>query len=161
MNKLIKVAVAAALVAASVSANAATTNNDFTVQVNLASQCQAVASGTQTMDFGNYTAFQAGVQNGTGVNLTFNCTRGYNLVSVAFDAVNGTAVGEGVLAGLRYVMAVGAPVVTLGTAATTSSIGTADSRAYAVTGTMQAGQAGACAAATCAGSHTRTLVLTF
>src|SRR3982751_2743893 len=126
MNKLIKVAVAAAFAAASVSANAAVTNNDFTVQVNLASQCQAVASGTQTMDFGTYTAFQPGIQPGSAVNLTFNCMRNYGLVSVAFDTANGSAIGEGVLAGLRYVMAVTPGTRVAGTAATNTSIGTAD-----------------------------------
>ena len=159
--KMLKSALFAAAIAAPFAAQAATTNNNFTVAVNLTSHCTASNSGTQTLDFGAYNAFQAGVQNATAVNLTFDCTRTFAPISVAFDTVNGTAVGEGVLVGLRYVMTVGAPVTTAGTAATTAAIGTADSVSYTLNGTMQANQAGTCGAATCAGSHARTLVLTY
>lgn len=143
---------------------AATTDNDFTVSVALTSQCQASNSGSQTIDFGTYTAFQASAVTPAGVGLTFNCTRGFAPTSVTFDATNGAASGEGVLNGLNYSLSTGAATTTNGTAATATAggIGTADAVSYTVTGTMAAGQAGTCTTATCAAaSHTRTLIVTF
>jgi len=37
----------------------------------------------------------------------------------------------------------------------------ADAVSYSVTGSMPANQAGTCGAATCSGSHTRTLIVTY
>ena len=61
MNKLFISAVAAAALLASTApvALAATVTSDFTVSVQLAGQCQALNTGTQTVDFGTYTAFGA------------------------------------------------------------------------------------------------------
>ena len=142
--------------------HAATTSSNFTVQVTLTSQCAATNSGTTTVSFGTYTAFQATAQGSNTVNLTFQCTRGFAPVSVAFDTVNGTAAGAGVLTGLQYTLTAGAPTLVAGTAATTASIGTADVRTYGVSGSMLPGQAGTCAASSCGpATHTRTLIVTF
>jgi hypothetical protein len=162
MKKILATAVVAALSAMIPAVQAATTNNNFNVSTSLSSQCAATNSGTTTVDFGTYTAFQVGAQAGTPVNLTFQCTRGFAPTSVAFDVVNGTAAGVGVLVGLQYTLSAGAPGTVAGTAATTASIGTGDVVTYAVSGSMPAGQAGACATASCGPtSHVRTLIVTF
>ena len=157
-------AIAIAVVAPAANA-AATVSNDFTVSVNLLSQCSAVASGTQTMDFGDYTAITGGAATpAPTLNIDFNCTRNHVPASVAFDAVNGTVAGGGVLVGLNYDINVDAGAInTAGTAATSAPGGTgsADLRRYVVTGSMPANQAGTCVGTSCAGSHTRTLILTF
>jgi spore coat protein U-like protein len=162
MKKVLTAAVVAAAFAMVPTAQAATTNNNFNVSTTLTSQCAATNSGTTTVDFGTYVAFQAGIQPSTSVNLTFQCTRGFAPTSVAFDVINGTAAGVGVLAGLQYTLAAGAPGTVAGTAATTATIGTGDAVTYAVSGTMPAGQAGTCATASCGPtSHVRTLIVTF
>jgi hypothetical protein len=143
-------------------AQAATTSNNFNVTVTLTSQCAATNSGTTTVAFGTYTAFQAAALPGSAVNLTFQCTRGFPPVSVAFDVVNGTAAGVGVVQGLQYTLTAAAPTTVAGAAATTASIGTGDAVTYAVTGTMPAGQAGTCATASCGPTtQLRTLIVTF
>lgn len=131
---------------------AATNSANFNASVTLTSVCRVkTGSDNQTLSFGTYTAFQSGAQNATGINIDFECTRGFAAApTVAFDtgtdmtssAAAATATGEGVVAGLNYTLAVAAGVNTAGTAATTSSIGTADTYRYAVSGSMPAGQAG-------------------
>lgn len=144
-------------------AAAATTANDFNVTVTLTSQCQATNSATQTVAFGTYTAFQTTALNAPAVNLTYRCTRGYAPTSVAFDTVdpNSTTAGVGVIQGLQYSLST-VPSTTAGTAATSASIGTGDIRTYAVSGSMPADQAGACATASCGPTtQLRTLTVTF
>jgi hypothetical protein len=162
MQKMLKTTAAfSALFAVSMPlTQAADIGNDFTVEVILSAQCRAVDTGTKTLDFGTYTAFQAGIQNATGINIEFECTRGLVPTTVAFDTTNGTAIGGGVVGGLNYDMAFATAVVTNGDAATSAAddIGTADLRSYAITGTMGADQAGATAAAV---SHTRTLIVSY
>jgi hypothetical protein len=155
-------AVAVAFAAVIPFADAATTSSNFTVSVTLSSQCAATNSGTTTVSFGTYTAFQGAAQGSNSVNLTFQCTRGFAPVSVAFDTVNGTAAGVGVLQGLQYTLTAAAPTLAAGTAATTATIGTGDIRTYAVSGSMPANQAGTCATSSCGPTtHTRTLIVTF
>jgi spore coat protein U-like protein len=163
MNKILATAIVAAISAMIPAAQAATTNNNFNVSVTLTSQCAATNSGTTTVAFGTYTAFQAAPQASSSVNLTFQCTRGFAPTSVAFDVVNGTAAGVGVLQGLQYTLSAGAPGTVAGTAATTATIGTGDAVTYAVSGTMPAGQAGTCVLAPSCGptAHVRTLIVTF
>ena len=99
-NALRAAAAAAALGLFLPAAQAATTSNNFNVTVTLSSQCAATNSGTTTVSFGTYTAFQAAAATSNSVNLTFQCTRGFSPVSAAFDVVNGTAAGVGVVQGL-------------------------------------------------------------
>jgi hypothetical protein len=156
------VAAAGLLTGLLAGAQAATTSNNFNVSVTLSSQCQATNSGTQTVGFGTYTAFQGSAINPAAINLTFQCTRGFPPVSVAFDVVNGTAAGVGVLQGLQYTLTAGAPSTVAGTNATTGTIGTGDAVTYAISGTMPANQAGTCATGSCGPtSHVRTLIVTF
>jgi hypothetical protein len=139
--------------------NAQTAENEFAVQVALAGVCEAENSGSQTVDFGVYTAFQSTVQNANEIELVFRCTRGLTPVSIMFD--NGS--GSGVLQGLNYALtATSVPVTTAGDDATSDSIGSADIVSYRVTGTMPANQAGTCAVTSCGpAAHVRTLVLSY
>lgn len=131
---------------------AANVSATFNASVTLTSVCRVkTGSDNQTLSFGTYSAFQSGTQNATGINIDFECTRGFAAApTVAFDtgtdmtstAAAATATGEGVVAGLRYTLAVAAGALTAGSAATTSSIGTADTYRYAVSGAMAGGQAG-------------------
>jgi spore coat protein U-like protein len=162
MKRLLLSAATATAVAMAFPAAAATTNNDFNVSVSLTSACQALNSGTQTVDFGTYAAFQVAAKTSSSVNLTFQCTRGFAPTSVAFDAVNGTAAGVGVLQGLQYTLTAGAPGTAAGTAASVTSTGTGDTVTYAVSGSMPGGQAGTCVTASCGPtSHVRTLIVTY
>lgn len=145
--------------AANVSAN-------FTASVTLTSVCQVkTGSNNQTLDFGTYTAFGSS-QTATSINIDFECTRGFAASpTVAFDTgtdktstSGSSATGAGVVGGLQYTVAVAAGVKTAGTAATTSSIGTADTYRYAVSGAMAAGQAGDSSAAT---TQARVLTITY
>jgi hypothetical protein len=139
---------------------AADISNDFTVSVTLSAQCQAKDTGTKTLDFGTYTAFQADAQDATGIDIEFECTRGLVPTSVAFDTTNGTAIGGGVVGGLNYDMEIATAVVTDGTDSTSAAadIGKADLRSYAISGTMAASQAGEVGATA---SHTRTLIVSY
>jgi len=133
-------------------AMAATVSADFNASVTLTSVCR-VKSGFNnlTLDFGTYTAFQVSAQPATGIDIDFECTRGFGAApTVEFDtgtdrtssAAGATATGAGVVSGLNYTMAVAAGVNTAGTAATTASIGTPDTYRFAVSGSMPSGQAG-------------------
>jgi len=164
MKNFLKPAVATLITGLAISmpvTQAQTVSNAFEVTVTLVSQCKAISSGTQTLGFGTYTAFQVAPLTASGVSLVFECTRGFTPSSVAFDVVNGTALGGGVLAGLNYDLEFAAAAVAGGTAATSAvgDIGTADTRTYAITGSIAAAQAGTDAAALA--SHARTLIITY
>lgn len=136
------------------SAMSQTVAGAFNATVTLTSQCQVTTVGTPALAFGTYTAFSAAAVAATGFTLAFRCTRGLVLApTVAFDIVGGTssatgatATGEGVIAGLRYTMAVGAATaIVAGNApvvATLGDIGTPATRQYAISGSMPALQAG-------------------
>jgi hypothetical protein len=140
--------------------HAADISNDFSVTVTLSSQCRAVDTGTKTLAFGSYTAFRGTALDATPIDIEFECTRGLVPTTVAFDAVNGTAIGGGVVGGLNYDLAFGTAVVTPGTDATSAAddIGSGDLRSYEITGSMPADQAGEVGEAT---SHTRTLIVSY
>ena len=166
MKKLLISVAMASMFGAMVSpVMAATASNNFNVSVSLTSQCRQTNTGTQTVDFGTYTAFQAGAQASVGsASLTFECTRGFSPTSSAFDAVlpDSTAAGVGVVQGLQYALTAAAPTTVAGTAATSVIIGTGDTKTYVVSGSMPADQAGACALASCGPTtQLRTLIVTF
>jgi hypothetical protein len=137
--------------------------NNFDVTVNLNSQCEATNDGSQTVDFGDYDAFQVAAKpQTTSALLNFKCTRGFfGIPTVTFDTVNGTAAGVGVLVGLRYTLTSTPGLVAGGAPETGTLDGTADTRTYTITGSIDGGQAGACGAASCVGTHTRQLILTY
>lgn len=131
---------------------AANVSATFNASVTLTAVCRVKAgSDNQTLSFGTYTAFQSSPQSATGINIDFECTRGFAAApTVAFDtgtdmtssAAAATATGAGVVSGLNYTLAVAAGAITAGTAATTAGSGTPDTYRYAVSGSMPAGQAG-------------------
>ena len=90
-----------------------------------------------------YTAFQAAPAT---ASTTFGATC-TNLLpyTMALDATSG------VVTGLQYLLALSA----------TSSTGTGLQQNYSINGTMPAGQAGTCAAASCPGSQPHTLTITY
>lgn len=153
MNALHKIALVTTLVM-SATAGAQTINQaSLTVNVSLTAQCK-VASTTAGSGI-NYTAFQATDATGTYASVTYECTRGIALSSIAFDTTNGTnsssastspsATAAGVVAGLKYDLNTGTPTRTAGTAATNAATGSGDTVAYTVAYTIpkeQAGQAG-------------------
>lgn len=169
MKEFLTSAIAAVTVMAAVvpAAHAATVNSTFDVSVALSAICTATNLAATTVAFGTYTAFQSADKTAF-VDLTFSCTRGLTAPTFAFDAINGTALGGGVLAGLNYSLAATNQATNAGTAASSATgvVGTADVRTVRVTGTMAGGQAGTCAgtATACAAatvSHTRTLTVTY
>jgi hypothetical protein len=166
MRKLALKTLVAALTLASIAPalQAATTSNNFNVTVTLTSQCQQTNNASTTVAFGTYVAFQGAAQPSSTANLTFRCTRGYALVSTVFDTTlpTSTSAGVGVIQGLQYTLSAATAVNVAGAVASSTSIGSGDILTYAITGTMPADQAGACAAASCGvTSQVRTLVLTF
>lgn len=166
MNKLKIVALLISAGFASEGALAATASANFDVTVTLTSQCRVASGSATALGFGAYTAFQGTALSATPVSITFECTRGLAAPTVAFNsgtdmttsAAGATATGEGVVGGLRYTLAVGAATVTAGTAASTSSIGSATTYAHSVSGSIPAGQAGTSGAAT---TQARSLVITY
>ena len=149
---LISVLCASGLFGATSTLAAGPTSSGFTVDVNLTTKCVATTSGTPSLTF-DYTGFQNTASTPLApVSITFECTRGIAAPTLSFDSGTGKtstsglatgATAEGVAAGLRYTLAVGANTATdAGTAATTSSGGSGKLLAYAVTGSIAAGQAG-------------------
>ena len=135
-------------------AHAATANANFSVDVTLTTQCRVVGTATPSLAF-TYTAFSASAVSQTSpVAITFECTRNLALPSVAFDG--GTPIG--VVGGLQYTLAASAATVTAGSAASTSSIGSATTYGYSITGSMPAAQAGD---ATASATAARTLIITY
>jgi spore coat protein U-like protein len=137
------------LMLANVNAHAATTSGNFNVTVTLTAAC-TIAS-ISDLAFGTYTAFQGSALNATPTTATLTCSRGLTGVTANFDTVATgataaaaatNAVGAGIIGGLQYDITATPGTVTTGTEATASSIGTADSRPYSITGSMPANQAG-------------------
>jgi hypothetical protein len=147
-------------------AQAASVGGNFNVTVSLTSVC---TMGTVSdLAFGTYTAYQAGVQTAVPTTATLSCTRGLTGFTAAFDTVAAgstaasasiNAVGAGVLAGLQYDITATPGAVTAGTAATASSIGTSESHAYTISGSMPSSQAGVLSAGV--QTQVRTLTITY
>ncbi len=168
MNKFLKPALATIVAGLAMSmpiTQAQTVTNAFNVSVTLTSQCQAIVSGTQTLVFGTYVAFQATALVPTPLNIEFNCSRGFIPSSVALDSAGDNSPTAGLLAGLQYTISVAAGVQqVVGTAATNAVIGTADTVRYVVSASMPAGQAGTdtnAATANAEATHTRTMTVTY
>lgn len=156
-----------ALAIGPVAAQAQLAEANFNVSVSLTTVCR-VASNTA----GNaipYTAFQGADATGTAATVTYQCTRGL-APNIAFDA-NGsdklssvaglTGAGSGVVAGLNYTLNTTASAISAGTEATANSVGTAQSRSYAIGVVIPSGQAGTGGTATINGVHARTLLLSY
>ena len=143
-------------------ASAFDATSSVSVKVNLTSRCQVRGTTVPVVDFGTYPAFSAADVAATPTTVTFECTRGFGAApTVAWDVgTDATADGLGVIAGLQYTLSAAPGTRAAGSAATTASIGTADTVPFTLSGTMpklQAGE-GAGGAAT---AVTRTLTVTF
>ena len=170
MKKLLLATSAAlAVMSAAAPVQAATVSGNFNVTVTLTSVCTMAAIGN--LAFGTYIAFQTTAKTATNTTATLTCTRGLGGVTAAFDtnaligstgaATATNAVGAGVISGLQYDILGTAGTVVPGLAATSTSIGTGDSRPYTISGNMQAGQAGTCSTTSCAATQVRTLTVTY
>ena len=142
---------------------------NFNVTATLTSAC-TMGAFSGPLAFGTVTAFVAPA-NPTAVTSTVSCTRTLAGVTAVFDTVAGSTVGSaagtsptgtGLLSnGLEYSISGSLPAFAAGTAATSSTIGTADTATFTVNGAMVA-QAGTCAGASCGpATQVRTVTLNF
>jgi hypothetical protein len=155
--------VAAALLLASSGAFAATASDSFDVTVNFTSSC-SVKTPAADLSF-SYTAFQTtdAVKTAStvfecsrGLTPTFQFDSGTDKSASAADAA--TISGAGLVKGLRYTLDGSASKTQTGTAADTSTIGTADEYTVSITGTIVQGQAGD---PTGVATQTRTLTIAY
>lgn len=154
--RVLATVVGGALFCSAVGAQSSSTSTsasaNFEVAATLSSRCQ-VSGTAPTVNFETYTAFQSQTLTKTA-NVAFVCTRGLTPTSVSFtppSATLGVATqtgAKGTIGGLHYELSAQALSPAPGTAATTTTTGTADTRTYKITGTMASGQAG------CTGSGT-------
>ena len=120
-------------------------NTSANVKITVPKECSTNLNATNTVvDFGNYTAF-GGSKTSTGGNFNLKCTNlmGYTM---ALTDVNGTALTNGVIAGLNYSLALSA----------SGGTGNGGNQLYTINGTMPAGQAGSCDLSACTGTSTNT-----
>jgi spore coat protein U-like protein len=118
-----------------------TATNTFPVSIATPASC-TVTTPPGNMDFGTYVAMGAAVNATTSFTVT--CTN-YLPYTMSLDA------GAGVIAGLQYNVSLSSP----------SATGTGVGQTHAINGSLPAGQAGACAGATCSGSQARTLTISY
>lgn len=148
MKKLLLIA-AFGLSAVSMSAQALTVAQNFNVTATLASRCVTNNATPTDLAFGTYTAFGPLV-TATPTTISFKCTRNGPAITAAV-LTGGTGGTTGTIAGLDYVLVLGAVSAVPGTAPNP------DVYNYTVTGTMAAGQAGDATAPSAAVAHTLTI----
>lgn len=151
MKKLSLLAAALLAGLVSVSAQAVTATGTFNVDITLTSACKIATVPTVAF---TYVSFQATAVPAADI-FDIQCT---NLLPITSITLDSTAVTDAAT-NLAYTLTVGTllnPVPTAGTGAA-QSIG--------ITGSMAAGQAGTCAAASCnnalSSNKTRTLTITY
>jgi hypothetical protein len=173
-KSVLLVAVVAALSGASAFAQAvAPLSSTFDVKVELLSRCRIATGAGTEVNFGQYTAFGAASTPAPSIDITLQCTRGFGVPTLKFDA-NGTDASSstgsiaptavGLIAGLQYSLEVsGGTTATGGDEPTLTALGTPDKRVFTVKGTMAAGQPGACSALNgiCTGTQARTLTISY
>lgn len=173
--------ISAALVPALQVQAASPVTQNFTVTTAFAPTCIAYNSSQPDLSFGTYTAFGVATTPTPSTTISFKCSRtltpgNINLDTVSTDSTTSSgalsATAGGVVAGLRYTLAIAAPVKTFtGSAATASTEGSADIYTYTVNGAMAGSQAGcnitSIGANTagdvngCAATQTRTLTVAY
>lgn len=155
--------------ASAASAQAVLTDAPVDVKVTLTSQCRWQSGSAPTgltVDFGGYTAFQAGPKAGTTTDLVLECTRSFGTApTVTWDVAGTTAAadGKGVVAGLYYQLSLTGATTSAGTAPTTATGaagGTPRVATYTLGGSMPGGQAGT-DTANAEVTQARTLTLSF
>ena len=149
MNKLLKIAAAAAFAVAAIPSQAATVTDNFDVIVNLTPACRiSSAPGDITV---NYTAFTVAASTGT-TNFTVQCSNTL-LYSVTMPLVG----ADNVLTNLGLVNSV---AITAG--GTTNVAGTAAGNAHTITATVNGNQAGTSTGpGVCTATNTYTLTITY
>jgi len=115
--------------------------NTFPVSISTPATCN-VTTPPGSMAFGTYVAMGPAVNASTNFSVT--CTT-YLPYTMSLDAP------AGVIAGLQYQVSL----------SSTSATGTGAVQTHTINGTVPAGQAGSCAGASCGGSQTRTLTITY
>jgi spore coat protein U-like protein len=118
-----------------------TATNTFPVSIATPASCN-VTTPPGNVAFGTYVAMGSAVNAST--NFTVTCTT-YLPYTMSLDQ------GSGVIAGLQYQVSL----------STTSASGNGAPQTHSINGTVPAGQAGSCTGATCSGSQTRTLTITY
>lgn len=140
------VAMAAVFTSIAPVAHAAQVTGTVNVTVNLTSACQ-ISTPPGTVTF-NYTAFGAAVNPSTTVGVSCTDTLPYNL-SFTTPAVGSTV--NGTLLGLNYTLSVPVGV----------QAGLSTGNTHTISGSMAAGQAGTCNAATCTANGVHTLYVIY
>jgi spore coat protein U-like protein len=121
--------------------NSTLDTSTFTVTVITTNSCQiATPPGDLTL---NYTSLQIGAAT-ANTSFGVRCTTALPY-TMALDATSGTIVG------LNYTLAL----------SQTSATGNGITQNYTVNGSISGGQSGTCATATCSGSQTRTLTVSY
>jgi spore coat protein U-like protein len=159
MKRLILAALASVAALVAPAAQAQSTSGTFNVNITLTSGCSL--SAVADVSFA-YTSLQGGVANAAGGGYTVSCT---NSLPYTFGLQSGT--GAPTPPGAATINVTDATLnlgYTLGTNAA-GGTGNGLAQAYNITGTMAAGQAGTCAAASCnnaaSGNRTHTLIVNF
>jgi spore coat protein U-like protein len=115
--------------------------NTFPVSISTPATC-SVTTPPGNLAFGTYVAMGPAVNASS--NFAVTCTT-YLPYTMSLDAP------AGVIAGLQYQVSL----------SSTSATGTGAVQTHTINGSVPAGQAGACAGATCSGTQTRTLMITY
>jgi spore coat protein U-like protein len=118
-----------------------TANNTFPVSISTPATCNVTTPPT-SLAFGTYVAMGPAVNASS--NFAVTCTT-YLPYTMSLDAP------AGVIAGLQYNVSL----------SSTAATGTGAVQTHTINGSVPAGQAGTCAGATCGGSQTRTLMITY
>lgn len=159
MKKLALIAVVVSAIALPIVASAQTVNGPFTVSVKFTPSC-TVTSATPDILF-TYTAFGA-AQTSASTSIALQCSRGFGASSSA--AYDNTNAAEGLIgtSNLRYTLStITKTTGTVGSAASVSSNGTADTPSFAFTATLPQQAGSNVSSAVTAVSVTRNLVITF
>lgn len=151
MKKLILAAMLGAATLQPAVSQAVSQGTNFDVTINLTSACQF--SNLSAVTF-NYTSFQGAVANSGGGTFDVACPAGLNYTFGLIVGPGGVGAGAATISpttlGLNYTL--NAPAGGAGTGAAVT---------HTISGTMGAGQAGSCAAASCNTTVQHTLVVNF
>jgi hypothetical protein len=145
--------------ASGASAQVVLSSANVNVKVNLTSQCKlAAAAPTLAVDFGSYTAFQAGAAApATPQTFDVKCTHNFGTApTVTWD----TGSGLGVISGLQYTLSLSGGTPAKGADATATTGAGADTITFTLDGSMPGLQAGDNAGAG-AQTASRTVTLKF
>lgn len=140
---------------AALPSHAATATGNFDVVINLTSSCRLTTTPSNITL--SYTSFQATAPTPATTSIAVQCT---NTLPYSMDIGTATSTMAGV--NLAYTLAIRNADDTADIAGLpTQQIAGAAPTSYLIKATMTAGQQGTCASATCSGTATRTLTITY